>query len=360
MIAQSFYAMEDETHALQNIKTLTSTKPAYVQYLTRDTMVVRERGLPAQCSIVDIEKDEVITSFPYTTFAANPKNKKIAFSFDNYITIYNPQTKIYEWLKEETYHIDDFDFRCDDILVLSLYNRDFGCDMIVQHDYVKNVRFDGCNKLRANYVRVIALHPKKPMMCMTDDTIIRIYNLMDVTTKPREINLLNSVYGCCMGSNDFIAVKTTSGDKIFIIDTKRDDYVWPSIQAEKDEYFMDMLFYPKGSVLVTRSLNQQKNLDIIRYWNIITKRIICTVPFVSHTKVIWNFSFSFDAKKIALACDNKCLSGTVPLQLLYEVGIQEEVPYVLFLLRNYNTQQLLNQDLPKDIIELLVHIYSTL
>ena len=112
-----------------------------------------------------------------------------------------------------------------------------------------------------------------------------------------------------------------------------------------------MLFYPRGSVLLT-VLEKSETDKKICYWDVKTLLLIYTADFPFCFRNHNVFSFSPDGKAVAFAFLRECLIFPVPFEVQHESDIKEKFPYLLFFLKNYIAQQ--HQEIP-DVTRLLAY-----
>jgi len=366
LIITYFFILTHISHAMQTqnnksiiCKKITAVqKPNAVKYLTNDHVVIGGQG----CSIINLvtNEEKKISNFDCSYVALDPNKKKIAFSYDKTIELYNAETNKQEWFSKEKYPIHSFDFsHCGNTIFLCLAEDPRGNHIISKRNSLDTKDDDINNSNSA----VIALHPKKPTVCVAEmwgDLLI--YQSYDLTLEPRLVFLTHHNSHCQVSSDGLIAVGDPDGRVISIVDSNIKSHIYQSIRSRKHEMFIRMLFYPRGSVLAVSSMLLRGNLPrhLIRYWDVKTSalKLIYTTIQLNFS---WDhdFSFSPDGKEVTIAFENECVSCFVPWQIRYECGTKEKFPLMLFLLKNYvdKHQEILDQDIPNDIKLLLANTF---
>lgn len=341
----------ERKNQLQSIKNLPVSKFCKnVHFLTDDIVVTTTK---LGCSLMEVKNNKeikIISYVPCDYVVVDQLYKKIAFSHDNIVEIYNAVADTYEWERKEQLPIKSIHFGSNNnTIFLHVYDcnkKNYG--IITKHTYgIGSCSYEEIIHLPCtNFV----FHPKKPIMCALKDSSISVYDLSNKEQEPRVINM-NHTIGCCHISLDgIIATRNMIGDKISIINLNKESK--PHDFSDALERFFDMLFYPKGPILFTRSkLSSRNDLHIVRYWNVKTRQCIFKT-FLIYSTAIWNCSFSPDGKNIAFIIDEKSAMYSVPLVVRY-VSIKETYLYFLWLVKNCIEQQM--QNMPKDIVELVVY-----
>ena len=354
IVVQTSHAMGNEYNTLQIIKKLTTIKdPSDAKYLTEKLVVIAGQG----CSIVNLltNEEEKISNAVCSYLAVDSSKKKIAFSYDKTIAVYNTEIQKQEWARTEEYPIESFEFSsCGNTIFLCLNEDNRGSRIITKRNYLENSC--GNDDVRNPYYPTIALHPKEHIMCMVETWgDVLIYQSHDLTLEPRIVSLSHHGSYCKISSDGLIAVGDPDGKVISIIDSNKKSQMYPCIRSEKDEMFIRMLFYPRGFVLaVTSLLTTNIAKHIMRYWDAKTLQLIYTTQSLNFG---WDydFSFCFDGKEVIVAFEKECLISPVPFEVQYENDTKERFPYKLFLLKKYIDQQ--DQYIPNDIRLLLANAF---
>ena len=194
MVVQSSYAMENKNSTLEVIKKLTAIKPIAVdtrlsnlkyfhaiEYVTNNSVVIGHRD---GCSILDINNDKEIkkiSDVPCYRLAVHPNQKKIAFSADTTIKLYDVETNKQEWSSSEEHYTRSILFNvCNDTIFLCL-----------EPHARCNYSGDRCDNINPPDIDV-ALCSEKQIMCTvkTFDGVVSLYDASNLTLKPKKIELI--------------------------------------------------------------------------------------------------------------------------------------------------------------------------
>jgi WD40 repeat protein len=307
VVTQYCHAMTDESTLQLRRQVTTLEFYKGIDFLSRDKVVVTNQH---GCSLMDVAKNEEIkrvSNVPCNYVKVDQSNQKIVFSYGNTIKIYNVATDRYEWERKKELLIKSFYVGLGNIF-LHLYDDNTNNSIITKFIY-------GSERYRDKEIirfpdKNCVFHPKQPIICSFKDGKILVHDVSNIQQEPIEINVGHAIDSCQISTGYFMAVKNMFGDKISIINLNNKKDVRVLVGGE--ELFFDMLFYGKGLVLFTRSkLKVNKNVHIIRYWDITLGEII-DISLLQNSNPIKKCSFFPDGKKIAFMFDQECIFYPVP------------------------------------------------
>lgn len=376
--AQISYAMEVEEQKPNTFTRITCVEsPNGVKFLSKHCVAISGYS---GCSIFDlkIQKPISLSNFDCSYLAVSPDRKKVAFSYDKTIELYDVASKTQEWKKEEQFTIGSFEFNpCGKAIIACLHEDARGHHRIVSRNLIGSSNDDNDGFANSEGIQ-IALHPKKEMMCVAEmwGTAWLCLSL-DLQSPPVEIGLSHHNGSCQIGGNDYVAIVDSEGKVISIVDTNNKNSIW-ELKAAEDEIFINMVFYPKGSVLAVSSAkmrvqgsdteeSEEENLNtqfndqyIMRYWDVENKKLLGQMQLDRS----WDYGFAFDptGRTVAIIFNEGCELYSVQNNVRYakhgecEYEIEKQFSYYLFLIKEYLSgvqSSLTDQLIPKDIVSLV-------
>jgi hypothetical protein len=165
----------------------------------------------------------------------------------------------------------------------------------------------------------------------------------------------------------FIALMDKNKTTISIINLDKINDVPLVLNNKTNEYFFNMIFYPKRSILAIMSRNKKNEKTFMRYWNVAKQQYITTTE-LSGGYFPCFFYFSYSGKKIILPYwENSetyktigSFISNVPFKVRYQDGTQEKFLYLSCVLNHIAPTMLDGKILPQDILNYIKKNYLRL
>lgn len=298
-------------------------------------------------------------------------NTKMIFKCTNTAKIYDLKENIIEkTLEVREGQLLSIQASSFDNTILLLSTNDQKKDTIIMYHFTDTSH---CYVLPEDTIKntTFIFHPQKKILFEIQKQNVKKYNYDHPNNSVEFQRLPDLGYDPTMykvSPEGFIAVIDNARTTISIMHLDNINQRFSKIKNKPFERCLNMIFYPKGSVLAIMFLNLENSKVLMRYWDVMKKQYIATTE-LSDEYFPGFFYFSCSGKKIILPYWEKdrpaiiesagSYTSTVPFNVRYKDGTREKFPLLLFLLNNHiaNYQMLNNQVIPLDVINYLKHIY---
>jgi len=299
----------------QEIKTVTNPRCAHflgnekiaITNQSQETYIV---NLPTSNTTMISDPGDT-THSDYKLYAIIQSNgNHIITCVNTKIRIYNQKTEKLEARKTEVYTPNSLAW---DAISNTIFISFYGINLEMStYNYVE----DKYITIPSIQSFLVIKHPTKKIICTTkNEGEMLFYSLNNLKTPSHKINLPQKFELCTFCQYNHDGTKLAIGDKkkIFIIDNEKEITAYPSIKAEIQEDFKNILFHPNNSVLAIlydRNTSSSRNHvsvgQSVRYYDIKTLKLIeQTTELDSHCS--YNIDFSQNGLFVIVTLYDKCV-----------------------------------------------------